>query len=135
MVEVKTKHFRVFFIPHEDKTPHDEEKYFKGALEFLEELIEAEDWVEYLNKRVLCVETNAENEEVEFQLAWGGPSLSVIVDLGGRIDVVYGDWFYENRARVEYLDESVRPKLTQIIEDMIELRKQELIAEWTRRDY
>jgi len=57
------------------------------------------------------------------------------VDLGGRIDVVYGDWFYENRARVEYLDESVRPKLTQIIEDMIELRKQELIAEWTRRDY
>lgn len=57
------------------------------------------------------------------------------MDLGGRIDVVYGDWFYENRARVEYLDESVRPKLTQIIEDMIELRKQELIAEWTRRDY
>jgi len=135
MVEVKTKHFRVFFIPHEDKTPHDEKAYFEDALEFLEELIEAEDWVEFLNERVLYVETNAENEVVEFQLAWGGPSLSVIADSDGEISVEYRDWGYENLSGVEYLDESVRPRLTQIIKDLIELRKQELIAEWTRRDY
>jgi len=129
---VETKSFKVYFDTNPERTPHDEETYFKHALEFLENLVNAKDWLEVLNE-ALWVEINAEDERVRIQLAWGGPGLDVELRYHGFGEfiakAIYYDWYYSNEAEINFKDQKAKEKLETILDELIELRKIELIEE------
>ena len=132
---VETKSFKVYFDTNPERTPHDEETYFKHALKFLEKLVNAKDWLEVLNE-ALWVEINAEDEKARIQLVWGGPGLDIELRYNrfGRfiVKAIYYDWHYSNDAEIIFKDQEAKEKLETILDELIELRTIELIEEWSK---
>jgi len=127
MVEVRTDKLRCSVVWDRKKTPHNVADYIKGALEFVEELVEATNPIEYINENSLCMEASetrypgGSDKFVRIQLAWGGPALEVCIDDTGDVWVEYYDWGYHLNVGVEVRDEIFRAKLANVAKDLHEL--------------